>query len=146
MNLRAGTLWSATAALLLLALAGITAGGAAHLWGSPGAGESIFAATAGLAFGVSAWSVIRGPSRGTSGGDGSTSGATCKEGDDGNPCTTETCNGNKCGTSTSAPKGTACTGCTCNQGKCCKGCWDGTTCRGGLSRTYCGKTGAGCAA
>ncbi|MFQ5382753.1 MAG: HAD-IC family P-type ATPase, partial [Dehalococcoidia bacterium] len=62
-------LWSATTALLVLALAGIGAGGFAHLLGSRPAGEGIFAATAAMALGVSAWSMVRDILRRTSGVD-----------------------------------------------------------------------------
>lgn len=42
------------------------------------------------------------------------------------------------------PDGVTCAGGRCRAGSCCKGCWDGSTCRGGISPEYCGLGGIVC--
>ena len=70
-------------------------------------------------------------------------GTPCKTCEDNFSCTLDSCESGAC-TSAPAAKGTPCTGGTCNEGQCCTGCWDGATCRGGISNSYCGQAGVDC--
>jgi hypothetical protein len=67
--------------------------------------------------------------------------------DDGNPCTTDTCQGNKCA-HTALNAGESCVlggvNGTCHIGNCCTGCWNGSTCQPGTGKLACGRNGANC--
>ncbi len=72
-------------------------------------------------------------------------GGLCSVCDDGNPCTTDTCDAS--GTCGTVPDDTAaCPGGTCHGGACCTGCWDGSTCQPGTDDALCGEAGAACVA
>ncbi len=70
-------------------------------------------------------------------------GALCTTCDDGNPCTTDTCeSGRTCGAVTDDMA--TCPGGTCHEQSCCTGCWNGLSCVSGTGDSACGTGGVAC--
>jgi hypothetical protein len=73
------------------------------------------------------------------------SGAACKDCNDGNVCTADSCSTStgQCVNTKLGPT-TGCTGGKCRDGSCCTGCWTGSTCLPGSSINNCGDNGDAC--
>jgi len=70
-------------------------------------------------------------------------GGACKDCTFSSNCKVGACTGGGC-TTQNRPDGIACPNGRCYNGMCCTGCWDGATCRGGISGQYCGQKGVTC--
>ena len=70
-------------------------------------------------------------------------GNACKDCTFSGTCTSGFCATGAC-TTQNRPNGIACPSGRCYSGTCCTGCWDGGSCRGGISGQYCGQKGAAC--
>jgi len=72
-----------------------------------------------------------------------TGGVSCSGCNTTNPCRTANCSSGSCSITNNA-NGSSCPGGQCYGGSCCTGCWDGSTCQGGKTNTYCGLGGVDC--
>lgn len=72
------------------------------------------------------------------------SGSACKDCTFSGDCTVGACVAGAC-TTQKRPDGISCPNGRCYNGTCCTGCWDGGSCRGGISGQYCGSKGVTCA-
>ena len=70
-------------------------------------------------------------------------GGTCKDCTFSSNCKVGACVSGACATQ-NRPDGISCPNGRCFGGMCCTGCWDGGTCRGGISGQYCGQKGVAC--